>query len=496
MKNDYLPNGILKAMEMLAEATRPYQAVSENLKQNNTELFAAFRDPLVNKFDVIDSALTRGIFDDSLAKTVSSLLVPYHGLTGAKAVIETLGSAFKGMLKPDVYTSASAMAATMTKLAQPIGDYYTMQSTLEPIIQATQIVDTTWLKNSSIWLMEKDVIADLNVDNLSELSSAFSRLCTLEHETSLLANIPETFTSAASQIASITEAIYIKLPIGWKYEDMLSASKLISDYCGLATRQHEVLQKAVDQNEVSWRLGVLDAASKFVDRQIGWYLGFTDAIADEEITISEENAPEAEPTALSLIPTHIGYTRKIDKNPIEGLEKSVIVTITEKGKRIADNVLTINKLRLDAGEDRIFGLSETVVSGMLNLSTAVCSTEEQFGRVIDVLYFVFYENLKHIKILIGNGDENKGDQMVRKEGVYQCIFDVKTIRSDLRHDLDHGNPKEVKKKLKSVGDCYKKYCANRPLKPKDFKKLQERVYDKVIELEDKLIQMMLLEKGE
>ena len=99
-------------------------------------------------------------------------------------------------------------------------------------------------------------------------------------------------------------------------------------------------------------------------------------------------------------------------------------------------MLTINRLRLDNGEDRIFGLSESVVGGMLTLSTDVCSTEEQLGRIIDVLYFVFYENLKHFKILIGNGVEKKGDQMVRQEDIYQCIFGVKIICSDLRQDLD------------------------------------------------------------
>ena len=51
------------------------------------------------------------------------------------------------------------------------------------------------------------------------------------------------------------------------------------------------------------------------------------------------------------------------------------------------------------------------------------------------------------------------------------------------------------KKVKSVGDCYKKYCGNRPLKPKDFKKLKERLYDKVIELEEALIQVMVSESN-
>ena len=98
-----------------------------------------------------------------------------------------------------------------------------------------------------------------------------------------------------------------------------------------------------------------------------------------------------------------------------------------------------------------------------------------------------------IKTLVGHGDEKIGDQMVRNGDIYQCIFDVKTIRNDLRHDLEHGKPNEVKKKLKNVGDCYKHYCGNRPLKPKDFTKLQERIYDKVIELEDALIQMIVSE---
>ena len=194
-----------------------------------------------------------------------------------------------------------------------------------------------------------------------------------------------------------------------------------------------------------------------------------------------------------MFPSHLGYTRRIDKTPTEGLEESTIVSITEKGKRIADNVLMINKLRLDTGLERIFGLSETVVGGLINLGTVVCSSEEQLGKIIDDLYFIFYENLEHIKILIGNGDEKKGDQIVRVEDIYQCIFDVKTIRSDLRHDLNHGKPKDVKIKLKNVGDCYKKYSGNRPLKPKDFKRFQEHIYDKVLELEDTLIQTIVID---
>ena len=65
-------------------------------------------------------------------------------------------------------------------------------------------------------LVNKNILSGLDVGNLSELSSDFSRLCTLEHETSLRANIPETFTSSVSQIASITAALDKSTPLGWK----------------------------------------------------------------------------------------------------------------------------------------------------------------------------------------------------------------------------------------------------------------------------------------
>ena len=166
-------------------------------------------------------------------------------------------SSFQPMLKPEVYTSINIMASTISKVVQPL-DFQGMQSVLKPLIQATEIVDTTWLKNSSAWLVEKSILAGLDVCNLSGLSSGFSYLCKLECETSFLTNIPEKITSAASQIASITAALEKELPLGWKYDDWLSTSTLISDYCGLATRQHELLQKATNPAEVSWRLGIIE----------------------------------------------------------------------------------------------------------------------------------------------------------------------------------------------------------------------------------------------
>lgn len=86
----------------------------------------------------------------------------------------------------------------------------------------------------------------------------------------------------------------------------------------------------------------------------------------------------------------------------------------------------------------------------------------------------------------------KGDAIVRSKSIYQCIFYVKTLRSEMRHDLNHGRENERRKKLKSVGECYKNYCGGRPIKEKDFRRLQINLYNEIIELENALIEMMCI----
>lgn len=90
-------------------------------------------------------------------------------------------------------------------------------------------------------------------------------------------------------------------------------------------------------------------------------------------------------SAVSLIPVHLGYTKRdnVQETPTEGFEKSSIVSITEKGKRITENIIEINKLQLDSGQDRIFELSETSVQGMMSIGTVVCTDDIQLGKVID-----------------------------------------------------------------------------------------------------------------
>ncbi len=158
------------------------------------------------------------------------------------------------------------------------------------------------------------------------------------------------------------------------------------------------------------------------------------------------------------------------------------------GDLISENIVYINKLREDKGEAVVFKYTSKTAMGFINMSSIVCTSNSVMGTLIDNLYFMFYENLKRIKTFIGGGDEKVGDQIIREDDLYQCIFNVKTIRTDFRHDVDHGGEKSIRKKYMSIGDCYKFYCKRRPIKAKDFKLLQLGLYNDLLKLTEKLIE--------
>lgn len=459
LKDDF--SGFRSAFEEMNKLRQPYQDAMEVL-QRNGHFADMFENPLADRLGIMNSALTQGLVDDSLSNSISEMFAPYHELSAIQSALDALGTSFSPLINTDIFSSMHLFEDKMD-----------------------------WMKQESNWMVNKSLLADLDTLAISGMTGAFATLCRLEQETALIPTIPDSLISASSQIASVASVVKQNSVI----DDFFSSTRILEDYCDLAIKQYRLINSVSDQEEVSWRLGMMDAVSKYVDRQVSWTVHIADDVAKSGIDVDVEalEEPDDYESGIALIPTHIGYTKRadVDKTPSEGLEESVIVAITEKGKQISEGVLTINKLKLDDGADRVFGLSETVVKGLMDVGSIICINDDQLGKVIDGLYFIFYENIEHIKLLAGNGDKEKGDALVRNEEIYQCIFDVKTIRSDLRHDLDHGKDNERRKKLKSVGDCYKSYCGRRPLKEKDFKKLQNKLYDEILILENRLIEMLV-----
>ena len=74
------------------------------------------------------------------------------------------------------------------------------------------------------------------------------------------------------------------------------------------------------------------------------------------------------------------------------------------------------------------------------------STNDDFGNLIDALYEIIYE---------GSGSLNRIPDILKKDD--SVGLTIKHLRADIRHDLEHGKPKEIRKKRERLARIYEKY---------------------------------------
>ena len=97
-----------------------------------------------------------------------------------------------------------------------------------------------------------------------------------------------------------------------------------------------------------------------------------------------------------------------------------------------------------------------------------CSTEKEFGDLVDRLYFLVYE---------GSGDCKR---LPSPPPGY--AMDVKFLRNYLRHDLDHGDAKDAAQKRRRGAQALKKYTGKGSLGecgPEDFVAAQLRLLEEL-----------------
>lgn len=492
MKHDLFKNlrefeeSARKATESTRWLSDIAETVSHPLIADQLGLAASFTDhyPGLSQLGLAQSALDRGMFQEQarLAREVELLCEPYRS---AQALIDSydrslaglMGTNFSELLQTERYAHniASAMqTALIPALEAQRVDITGMSSAL---MAAASAIDTSWMRIQPAWMVKASEL--LAIDTSGVECSGLTALIALEQETSCILAETDQITSVAAQIASITSA-YSGIADRWK--EIIAPYALLDGLEDIAYRQHFEIQKAGEVSE--WRLGLLDSASRFVDRQVTWTGELISGLQDQIEDDGEEIEDIDEISAVSLIPQYIGYTKRanVKTTPEEGLEKSSIVEVTEKGKRIVENAVTINELAASAGRKQIFKYTGKMMIVSSNIGSLFCSSREHFGTMIDGFYMMFYENLEHIKGL-------SSDEAIRNEEVYQCIFRVKDMRTGLRHDFEHG--KNVDKKRRDITECYRHYTSKPALvQQRDYVTLQRRMYDEFLALEEHLIGLL------
>ena len=140
--------------------------------------------------------------------------------------------------------------------------------------------------------------------------------------------------------------------------------------------------------------------------------------------------------------------------------------MAEKGKRIINKIVDLNTLCERSGHKPLFKYTGAALNTAASMGGTVCTSKESLGIIVDGLYFLFYEN--------------------------QCIFRVKNIRTDLRHDYEHGPESSIKKKTMEIDKSYSHYTGKPVLTSKaDFLITQEMMYDEFDSVVNHLQEMVV-----
>lgn len=329
--------------------------------------------------------------------------------------------------------------------------------------------------NCAPWTIYTDKIKDITSSGI--LSPSFTALGALEQQTSLLAKDVgiSKITSVASQLSTIT-GLFSEQAASLK--ELIAPTTMLDDLQSLALNTHKSFADAGGISE--WGLGVLDSASYLVDRQVDWASQFCKSVYSTEPATHLEDLSIVAPkvNVISWLPFELEGEKKKnnDITAEEAFEKSSVYKLSEKGKRLINKIVDINNLCVRTGRIPIFKYTGGTMNAAATMGGTLCCTKDTFGEILDGFYKIFYENIEHIKGYVG-------DKVVRYEDVFQCVFRVKKMRNDYRHDLDHGSESEIRKKELEIGESYSHYVGKPVItSSSDYQKAQNTLYDEFDEL--------------
>ena len=291
-------------------------------------------------------------------------------------------------------------------------------------------------------------------------------------------------TSVASQISSITGMLSVQTK---GIQELIAPSLMLSDLQKIAIDTHQAIINTGVLSE--WKLGVVDSASFLVDRQVDWASQFCSSVYGERPIVEIEELDSIRPKVnfLSFLEVELEDEKKKKENikTDEALVETNVYQVTEKGKELINKVVNINKLCERIGKKPLFKYTGATTKAAASLGGTLCSTQDEFGIIIDGLYDFFYENLSRIKEVVP-------EEVVRNDAEFQCIFHVKNMRTDLRHDYEHGSDSDISKATRKIGDSYSHY-AGRPvlLSSSDFMKVQNGLYNEFNVLADYLTRIVI-----
>ena len=143
---------------------------------------------------------------------------------------------------------------------------------------------------------------------------------------------------------------------------------------------------------------------------------------------------------------------------------------------LVDLIVNINTAAKVSGKQDVFSPTSRGYSSVVVLSTTIARDPQALGRVINALFFLVYEGAGDDKLRF---QEEGGGPLKSEE--CEPIWQLKHLRLNEDHDIDHGSKNDRLKKWRSLGKDLRAMGLERlPQTPAEFEELQLRIYEGVI----------------
>ena len=434
---------ITKAIESNNHLIHPLQRAVEQLADSGITQYAGLvhaATPI--QVETVGTAYLSGIyeFDTSLAQRLNEIYEPLAAMGNISAIENAFGKTLQELINPSIYIS------NLTGICSAMDNFTSVVTNI-----GVSPIDTSYMQLASPWITDIANLGTIDTSLLDGIDTTFSKIAQIEQETSVIPLVAEHFskiTSASTQLVTIGKSI---LGVADQWREIIAPMRLLDNYSEFVLHQHELIQKAAlenDDNSIEWRLGLLDATSKFIDRRIIWANEFA-AEVQEEIEFVNFSPDENE-LDISAIPQYVGYSKRDRSDVAAALAESNITITIEKGRLIVQKAKLIQEIcNHTAAGIHLFENTEAYLNSYMVLAGYFCRNKDSLSSVVEALFHLFGEQYEIIASLI-NTDE------------LHCIEKVKEFRS---------------------GKIY-------PVGQKAISQLQTDLYDSFLLLEDVLIQKL------
>jgi len=280
----------------------------------------------------------------------------------------------------------------------------------------------------------------------------------------------EAFTNTVATIGAVLEA---SAPFGAFQDDV---HNLAGAY--LTFSQHQLDKFALGEHKAYVAATILDHADElFLESSALVHFSLEESQEDEghDHSCVEHSLLDASRfNVFRALSQHLSPHYSVKRQLLleRAIERSLPARVHTLGCDLVRLVYELNLYEQSSrrGEE-IFKPTNRFVHASLILPNSVASNDQEFGDIVDSLFFMLYE---------GSGTGNRLTPWLT-DSELRPLWIVKHLRLYYRHDAEHGQ--DIRKKLRDAGIAFEELIGSpRPTSAADWKRAQLALYRKLVSM--------------